>query len=150
MDLETVQTNEFSIRRQQQEFGLGYPVLLVNIAASLPTHVTPNSKWSVLPKFLGCRRRQLHYHASSHRFSFFSFIRRRDRVVTMSFARAFLRTSRALRSQNGSPIQYALSNRGQAQFAGAARNYATVFERNKPHVNIGSHPLNQSLRSTTY
>lgn len=53
----------------------------------------------------------------------------------MSFARTFLRTSRALRTQSSSPIQCALNNRGQQQLV---RSYATIFERNKPHVNIGT------------
>lgn len=54
----------------------------------------------------------------------------------MSFARTFLQTSRALCARNSiNPVQQALSARGQAQFA---RSYATVFERNKPHVNIGT------------
>ncbi|KAK3681885.1 translation elongation factor Tu [Vermiconidia calcicola] len=56
----------------------------------------------------------------------------------MSFARTLLHTSRALRTQSGSPIQSALSNKGSAQFVNSARCYATIFERNKPHVNIGT------------
>lgn len=57
----------------------------------------------------------------------------------MSFARIALRTSRALRNQTSSnPIQTALGARGQTQFANGARNYATAFERTKPHVNIGT------------
>jgi len=57
-----------------------------------------------------------------------------------AFAQAFLRTSRAtLRRQNGvSPTQFALGSRGSAQFLTATRNYATAFERTKPHVNIGT------------
>ncbi|PPJ58707.1 hypothetical protein CBER1_03979 [Cercospora berteroae] len=51
-----------------------------------------------------------------------------------SFATKFLRTSRALRV-NANPIQSALNTRGQQQFV---RGYATVFERSKPHVNIGT------------
>lgn len=55
----------------------------------------------------------------------------------MSFARTFLRTSRALRTQPSSPLQCALhTRREQALFL--RRCYATVFERNKPHVNIGT------------
>ncbi|KAK4546456.1 translation elongation factor Tu [Oleoguttula mirabilis] len=55
----------------------------------------------------------------------------------MSFARTFLHTSRALCARNSSlsPVQQALSARGQAQLT---RCYATVFERTKPHVNIGT------------
>ncbi|KAK5115814.1 translation elongation factor Tu [Meristemomyces frigidus] len=54
----------------------------------------------------------------------------------MSFARTFLQTSRALCARNSiSPVQQALNARGRAQFA---RCYATVFERTKPHVNIGT------------
>ncbi|KAI7208283.1 Elongation factor Tu [Hortaea werneckii] len=57
----------------------------------------------------------------------------------MSFARTFLQTSRALSARNSiNPVQHALGNKGQAQFLGAARSYATAFERSKPHVNIGT------------
>lgn len=56
----------------------------------------------------------------------------------MSFARTLLRTSRALRAQSISPVQAALNARGQAQLLNGARAYATVFERTKPHVNIGT------------
>ncbi|KAK5007723.1 translation elongation factor Tu [Elasticomyces elasticus] len=58
----------------------------------------------------------------------------------MSLAQAFFRTSRAaLRQQKGvNPVQSALGSRGGVQFTAATRNYATVFERNKPHVNIGT------------
>nr|POF14070.1 elongation factor tu, mitochondrial [Quercus suber] len=52
----------------------------------------------------------------------------------MSFARTLLHTSRALRSSSSSPIQSALSNRA----FNVARGYATVFTRDKPHVNIGT------------
>ncbi|KAF2216418.1 hypothetical protein CERZMDRAFT_34073 [Cercospora zeae-maydis SCOH1-5] len=51
-----------------------------------------------------------------------------------SFATKLMRTSRALRI-NSNPIQSALNTRGQQQFV---RGYATVFERSKPHVNIGT------------
>lgn len=64
-----------------------------------------------------------------------------DQVIyaTMSFARTFLQTSRALSARNSiNPVQHALGNKGQAQFLGAARSYATAFERSKPHVNIGT------------
>jgi len=53
----------------------------------------------------------------------------------MSFATRLLRTSRALRTQHINPIQSALNTRGQQQLV---RGYATVFERSKPHVNIGT------------
>ncbi|KAF2161266.1 hypothetical protein M409DRAFT_28304 [Zasmidium cellare ATCC 36951] len=56
----------------------------------------------------------------------------------MSFAKAVLRTSRALRTSSSNPVQCALSTRGQSQFLASARGYATAFERNKPHVNIGT------------
>ncbi|CAK3806721.1 Elongation factor Tu, mitochondrial [Lecanosticta acicola] len=60
----------------------------------------------------------------------------------MSFARTFLQTTRALRSQSSNPLQAALTHRGQSKFAATsvatARAYATVFERSKPHVNIGT------------
>jgi len=59
-------------------------------------------------------------------------------LYTMSLARTFLRTSRALRTPTGNPIHAALNHRGQSQFVSAARTYATAFERSKPHVNIGT------------
>ncbi|USW49402.1 Putative small GTP-binding protein [Septoria linicola] len=52
----------------------------------------------------------------------------------MSIASRFLRTSRALRTSSN-PIHTALNTRGQQQFV---RGYASVFERSKPHVNIGT------------
>ncbi|KAJ9637874.1 translation elongation factor Tu [Coniosporium apollinis] len=56
------------------------------------------------------------------------------------FAQAFLRASRAaLRQRTGvNPVQQALGVQGGARYVAAVRNYATVFERNKPHVNIGT------------
>ncbi|OQO14851.1 Elongation factor Tu, mitochondrial [Cryoendolithus antarcticus] len=56
----------------------------------------------------------------------------------MSFANTFLRTSRSLCIHTGNPVQRALGARGQAQFINASRAYATIFERSKPHVNIGT------------
>ncbi|KAK0823174.1 translation elongation factor Tu [Friedmanniomyces endolithicus] len=57
----------------------------------------------------------------------------------MSFARTFLHTSRALCARSGAnPLQQALRGQAQAQFYNAARGYATIFERTKPHVNIGT------------
>lgn len=56
----------------------------------------------------------------------------------MSFARTFLRTSRALRTNTSNPMQCALNTSGQKQLINATRTYATVFERSKPHVNIGT------------
>jgi hypothetical protein len=52
-----------------------------------------------------------------------------------SFASAFLRTSRAAIRSNGqvNPVQTAWGKNGGAYM----RNYATAFERTKPHVNIG-------------
>ncbi|KAF2087810.1 translation elongation factor Tu [Saccharata proteae CBS 121410] len=57
-----------------------------------------------------------------------------------AFTRAFLRTTRAaLRQQSGvNPVQTALGAQGRAQYLGQVRNYAAAFERNKPHVNIGT------------
>merc|ERR1711939_273390 len=72
-----------------------------------------------------------------------------DQVIsaTMSFARTFLQTSRALSARNSiNPVQHALGNKGQAQFLGAARSYATAFERSKPHVNIGTIGHSRSLK----
>lgn len=58
--------------------------------------------------------------------------------IMSSFASAFLRTSRAALRSNGAanPVQAAWGSRGGAYM----RNYATAFERNKPHVNIGPSP----------
>ncbi|KAI9667426.1 MAG: translation elongation factor Tu [Bathelium mastoideum] len=55
-------------------------------------------------------------------------------------AQSFVRSSRALlRSQKSlNPVQNALGARGGARYVGAVRHYAQVFERNKPHVNIGT------------
>ena len=55
------------------------------------------------------------------------------------FASAFLRTGRAAfaRSSASNPIQQALGVKGATRYAQAYRNYATAFERSKPHVNIG-------------
>ncbi|KAF1346194.1 elongation factor Tu GTP binding domain-containing protein [Delphinella strobiligena] len=51
-----------------------------------------------------------------------------------AFAKTFLRTSRALRNPNVNPVQNAWGSRGGALM----RNYATAFERSKPHVNVGT------------
>jgi hypothetical protein len=53
-----------------------------------------------------------------------------------SFSRTFLRTSRnALKYQRGvNPVQQAWGVQGKY----GVRNYATVFQRDKPHVNIGT------------
>jgi elongation factor Tu len=56
-------------------------------------------------------------------------------------AQACFRTGRAaFRQRRGGPnlIQQALGLQGASKYAGACRNYAAVFERNKPHVNIGT------------
>lgn len=51
-----------------------------------------------------------------------------------SFAKAFVRTSRvALKTGSVNPVQAAWGSRGGALM----RNYATAFERSKPHVNVG-------------
>ena len=57
----------------------------------------------------------------------------------MSFVQAFARTSRAALRQksNASPVQLALGKQGSSQYLNGWRSYATAFERNKPHVNIG-------------
>ncbi|KAK7516333.1 elongation factor Tu GTP binding domain-containing protein [Phyllosticta citricarpa] len=54
-----------------------------------------------------------------------------------AFARTFMRSSRAaLRVRSGvNPLQSTLGLNGSSQFV---RNYAAAFERNKPHVNIGT------------
>lgn len=55
------------------------------------------------------------------------------------FAQTVLRTGRLALSRAGAsnPIQQALGYQGAAKYASAYRNYATAFERSKPHVNIG-------------
>ena len=63
-----------------------------------------------------------------------------------SFASTFLRTSRALRSNGVNPVQSAWGARGGAYM----RNYATAFERTKPHVNIGMLSFDLSNRSSLY
>jgi len=57
------------------------------------------------------------------------------------FAQAFFRTTRAAiaRQRSINPVQLALGPKGTAQYVASCRSYATVFERNKPHVNIGMH-----------
>ncbi|PSS13084.1 hypothetical protein M430DRAFT_52262 [Amorphotheca resinae ATCC 22711] len=59
------------------------------------------------------------------------------------FARSvnpFLRTARSALQQGNSvsPLQHALRRQNGAAVLNAARSYATVFERTKPHVNIGT------------
>jgi hypothetical protein len=59
-----------------------------------------------------------------------------NRTAAMSsFSRTFLRTSRnALKYQRGiNPVQQAWGAQGKY----SVRNYAAVFQRDKPHVNIG-------------
>jgi elongation factor Tu len=63
-----------------------------------------------------------------------------------AFARTvtpFLRTARSALQQGNSvsPLQHALRRQNGAAVLNAARTYATVFERTKPHVNIGIHSL---------
>ncbi|PSN65978.1 translation elongation factor Tu [Corynespora cassiicola Philippines] len=57
-----------------------------------------------------------------------------------AFARAFWRTSRnALQYQRGvNPMQQALGAQGASRYVNGVRNYAAVFSRDKPHVNIGT------------
>ncbi|KAF2835389.1 elongation factor Tu [Patellaria atrata CBS 101060] len=57
-----------------------------------------------------------------------------------AFVQTLLRTSHyAIRRQSAfNPIQYGLGSKGGAQYVGAVRHYAQVFERTKPHVNIGT------------
>ncbi len=66
------------------------------------------------------------------------------------FAQALLRTSRAALRQRANihPLQQAFGLEGGAQYVNACRAYATVFERNKPHVNIGQSYL-RSLRCSS-
>lgn len=56
-----------------------------------------------------------------------------------AFAQAFLRTGRAAlaRGSYQNPVQRALGVNGSVKYTAACRNYATAFERSKPHVNIG-------------
>lgn len=57
-------------------------------------------------------------------------------------SRTFLRASRsAFGQQKGvNPLHQALGAQGAARYVNACRTYATVFERTKPHVNIGQSP----------
>ena len=68
-----------------------------------------------------------------------------------TFARSvapFLRTARSALQQGNSisPLQHALQRQNGAAVLSAARTYATVFERTKPHVNIGRLILNHVLK----
>lgn len=54
-----------------------------------------------------------------------------------SFARLALSTGRVAFRPATNPVQCALGGKGSSQFLTASRSYATAFERNKPHVNIG-------------
>lgn len=59
---------------------------------------------------------------------------------TMStFSRAFVRVGRDALRQRSSPVQQALGIQGSIRYVQACRTYATVFERSKPHVNIGAY-----------
>ena len=64
---------------------------------------------------------------------------RRPFPSAMSFVQSFLRSSRAALRQRGTvnPFQQTLGVQGSNQYLNSWRNYATAFERNKPHVNIG-------------
>ncbi|KAE9965761.1 translation elongation factor Tu [Venturia inaequalis] len=57
-----------------------------------------------------------------------------------AFAQAFLRTGRATLTRGSvqNPVQRALGLNGAVRYTQACRNYATAFERSKPHVNIGT------------
>ncbi|KAF2806463.1 translation elongation factor Tu [Mytilinidion resinicola] len=57
-----------------------------------------------------------------------------------ALTRVFWRTSRtALRFQpSTNPVQQALGAQGGSRYVGAVRNYAAMFERTKPHCNIGT------------
>ncbi|KAI9709532.1 MAG: translation elongation factor Tu [Bogoriella megaspora] len=64
---------------------------------------------------------------------------------------SLFRSSRIfLRPQKGiSPVQQALGAQGGARYVGAVRHYAQVFERTKPHVNIGKIFGSKKLISNT-
>jgi hypothetical protein len=55
----------------------------------------------------------------------------------------FLRTARSALQQGNSvsPVQHALRRQNAVAFVNATRSYAAVFERSKPHVNIGMYGL---------
>ncbi|KAF2196265.1 translation elongation factor Tu [Delitschia confertaspora ATCC 74209] len=57
-----------------------------------------------------------------------------------TFARAFWRTSRTALNYNTriNPVQQALGIQGTSRYVNSVRNYAAVFKRDKPHVNIGT------------
>jgi len=69
-----------------------------------------------------------------------------------AFAHTFLRTSRAAlnRGSNANPLRQALGVNGAVKYAAACRNYATAFERTKPHVNIGTLSLKFMLDGMYY
>jgi len=56
------------------------------------------------------------------------------------FARQFLRTSRLVVRNNKAvnPLQQALGVQGSSKYVAGVRGYAAAFQRDKPHVNIGT------------
>ena len=91
-----------------------------------------------LQALLACKS----FHPSQFSTVSFRFFVGFESLYIMSFARTLFRTSRALRPHATNPLQSALPSRAQAQLTATAavafRGYATAFERNKPHVNIGT------------
>jgi hypothetical protein len=71
-------------------------------------------------------------------FPYFAVVSSKMPVFVRSVA-PFLRTARSALQQGNSvsPLQHALRRKNGASLLNGARTYAAVFERTKPHVNIG-------------
>jgi hypothetical protein len=61
----------------------------------------------------------------------------------------FLRTARSALHQGNSASPLLQAHRSGASVLNGARTYATVFERTKPHVNIGVYILQQTSGDST-
>ncbi|KAF2111360.1 elongation factor Tu GTP binding domain-containing protein [Lophiotrema nucula] len=56
-----------------------------------------------------------------------------------AFSRTLWQTSRnVLRYQKANPVQQALGVQGGSRYVNSVRSYAAVYQRDKPHVNIGT------------
>ena len=60
--------------------------------------------------------------------------------ATLRTLAPFMRTARLSLRQNQNPL-VSLQRQTRTPALNFARTYAAVFERNKPHVNIGTHLL---------
>lgn len=103
------------------------------------------SRDQTIAKIHGCTKKSC---ASVRRLQFFFAVHSillssRGAWCNMSAAaQSFFRSSRVLlRTQkNVNPVQNAFGLQGGARYVGAVRHYAQVFDRTKPHVNIGTSP----------